>query len=333
MAFGGVFVLAGVGCALAPLPSSAPLTVRNQHPAQLTALLPGGRPVRAERPLAGVAAASLSWSNLWVLSDDGRDRVFYDAELLTATFGARVGLLPGVDLEFRVPVLHAGGGALDSWIESYHRLLGSPNSQRSDHPRNRFRVDASRAQAGGGFATAYRLDSGGVRLGDIPLIVTWFLFESTRARALSVGIRGGLELPTGQESAGLGNGGVDSSLGCVAGFECGPWAAFAWADHTWLHRARRAELAGLSYPGLYSAGVGAELGFAGGWSLVAQLQWEQSVLRRLDQENARRGHLLAWFGARARLSERLSAEFAVGEDLSPSTAPDITVTSGLAWRF
>lgn len=322
---------AASGCQLVPLEEPSPLLVRNQHPAQLTVLHPGARGTTPAQAGAGEAALLVDVTNLWLLSDSGPDRITLDGDLVRAALRMRVGLGAGLDVQVELPVIHAGPGALDPFVEGWHQFFGSPDNDRSDNPRKDYRVDA-RVNRGGNLVSAYELERNGVRLGDVPVLLTWFPW-SNLAGGFSLGVRGGVELPTGDEEDGTGNGGVDASVGAVAGWNGHGISVFAWGDHTWVHQADRARDADLDYPDVISAGVGTEVGVHPRVALLSQIQWEQSVLRELDQSNAERDQVILWLGARARLAERLSLDLAVGEDLVRKISPDVQFHAGLRFTW
>lgn len=327
MAAGVLAVLLLPGCSLPRLNRPAPLRARNQHPAQLTVLLPGATagPQEGGR---GTARVTFDWTSLWLLPDSGQDEIHLDGDLLRTVLHLQFGLIDGLDVQVELPVTHASGGELDSFVEGWHDLFGLPDSRRSSNPRNKFRVDATTPQG-----TAYELDNHGVHLGDVPILLSWFPFRNLAGGPLSFGVRGGVELPTGDDDDGVGNGGLDASVGVLGAWEGQSFAVFGWGDHTWVHRPDRAKDVGLEYPDVFSAGLGVEVAVLSQLSLIGQLQWEQSVLRRLDQENAEKDQVNIWMGGRVRFGDQWAMEFGVAEDLVGRVSPDVTIHLGLSYGF
>lgn len=321
------------GCATRPIERAGPLAVRNQHPAQLTAMHAMPRSARTTPPGRIDASWRTDWTSLWLRPGRGADRLETDGEILRNEIAGRVGIVPGVDLEIALPFVAASGGVLDSFIESWHRFFGLPQNGRDDFPRDEFRVAATRDVGTGGARDAYRLDRDGVRMGDLPIVVTWAPLQPEGARGPSVGLRAGVELPTGDEGDGYGNGGVDALVGFVAGYDFGLVGLFSWGSHTWVHRADRARDAGLAIPDVDALGLGGEWAFHDAWSAIVQVGWERSVLRHLDDSNAGQDQALLWIGGRHRISADTRLEVAVGEDLVSDVSPDVTFHVALGIRF
>lgn len=321
------------GCATRPIDRPGPLSVRNQHPAQLTAMDAMPRSARTTPPGRIDAAWRFDWTSLWLRPGRGADRLETDGEIVRNEIAGRIGLVPGVDLEIALPFVVASAGVLDSFIESWHRVFGLPQNARDEFPRDEFRVVATRDIGTGEARDAYRLDPHGVRTGDLPIVLTWSPVQPEGARGASFGLRAGVELPTGSERDGYGNGGLDALVGFVAGYDLGLVSLFSWGSHTWVHRADRARDAGLPIPDVDRLGVGGEWAFHDDWSAILQVGWERSVLGRLDDEHAERDQALVWMGGRHRLAEDSRLEFGVAEDLVSDVSPDVTFHVALEIRF
>jgi len=320
----GIALVSG-GCVATRFDDAAPLRVRNQHPVQLTAIHGIARAARPTQPGAVDARLGLDWTSLWLRPGDGANRFEADGEVLRAEAAVRFGLLPSVDVEVLVPVVHASGGTLDGFIEGWHDLFALPQNDRDEFPRNQFRVDAVRRRADGTTATAYALDEGGVRLGDVPIFVTWFPIEASGDRArYALGVRAGVELPTGDERDGYGSGGIDAHLGWVGGVDWIGASLFGWGGRSWVDDPDTARDAGLSIPDLDAAGVGVEWGFLPDLRGIVQVEWERSVLGDLDGSRASRDQIGLWLGGRVRLSDRATLEAGIGEDLASDVSADVT---------
>ena len=171
----------------------------------------------------------------------------------------------------------------------------------------------------------------GLQLGDLPIHLTFNPLGDRSEFPLQIALRGGIELPTGDEDDGYGNGGVDYSVGYLATWEGESWNAFTWGSRSWIDDPDQAEDAGLSYPTVNRFGGGLEVALWRGLSAITQIEWEQSVLRRLDDSHADSDQVLIWFGGRLRFTERFDVEFALAEDLKSRVSPDITFHVG--FRF
>jgi len=320
-------------CVAHPLERPAPLHVRNQHPAQLTAIHGTPRAIRPVPPGQRQVAARVDWTSLWLQPGSGPDRLVTDGELLRSELELRLGIGRGVDVDIGVPLLHASSGLLDGFIEGWHEFFRLPQNGRDDAPRDEFDVGAVHRRRDGTRADAYRLEEDGIRLGDIPVFVTWFPRWVEDETGFSVGVRGGVELPTGKEEDGVGNGGLDFHLGFLAGYDGIGFSVFTWGGHSFVHHADRARDAGLDYPDIDAFGAGIELGLTERLSALTQVEWERSLLRELADSHAERDQALLWIGGRYRLGERSDIEFGVGEDLVENVSPDVTFHLGFRIGF
>jgi len=296
--------------------------VRNQHPAQLTAIQGGLREARAEAKGAASGSLAMDLTSLWLLNGDGRDRIRLDGEIVRVEAAVRLGLGSGFDVEGRLPILHFSGGFLDPFIESWHRFFGLPQNLRDVQPSGRAHVLAER-DTGSGFATAYDLDPQGVHIGDVPLFLSWF--PMPEAAALSFGLRAGVEIPTGNEDLGFGNGALDYSAGALLELQVlDPLRVFASYERTFLGQADRARRAGLRYDDLNVLALGVSLRVFDSFVLLGQAHAEDSVLQRLEQDHARRSQLMWFVGGRFALADGAELELGVGEDGILDLSPDVT---------
>ncbi|MBK8100512.1 MAG: DUF3187 family protein [Planctomycetes bacterium] len=247
-----------------------------------------------------------------------------DGELLRVGTRLRLGVGGGGEVGAELPFAHAAGGFLDDFVIHYHEWFGFPDQGRDDAPRDAFGVEATAAGR-----TVYRLEAGGVELLDVPLSYTQSVLESGRDR-IGLAVRGGVELPTGDQGRGYGNGGVDVGFGVLADLPTS-WAEFtAHAQHTFAATPSAARGAGVDFGDVTSVGGGVELPLSPSLAAVVQLEWETSALRELGFPKASRDQLQLWTGGRLLLGERLGLEVTVGEDLVSFVSPDFTIWIGLA---
>jgi hypothetical protein len=159
-------------------------------------------------------ANSFSWTQD-VAGEAPDDRHFLidgEALVLDATF--RRGLGRSCDVAVRVPFQSRGGGALDGFIDWWHRFAHVPDGNRPDFRKNAFRVEG-RTTDGSSFSWN---DSTGSGLGDVEMEGRWRVHDGGGDSA-SVALVGRVSLPTGTgpfAGNGLGGGGqlvLDAPLG------------------------------------------------------------------------------------------------------------------------
>ncbi|MCA8952023.1 MAG: DUF3187 family protein [Planctomycetes bacterium] len=309
------------GCVATPR-FAGPLPVRNQHPAQLTVLhLPPARATVLPAEAADIRLDA-AYSSLF-LNGTGFARSYYmDGEYLRFGPTLRAGLGSDLELSVGLPFAHASGGFLDAFLIDYHDVLGLPDQNRDSVENGDFRVDATRNGN-----TVWRLEPGGVELADVPLSLTWQLRELDDGPALA--LRGGLELPTGDDDKGYGNGELDWGVGGLLEQRWAGMAFYCHAQHTFAGTPAIARRGGLSFADVTSLGATAELPLFEQLNALVQVEWETSTLRHLGLEVTDREQVLLWVGGRYHFAERAALEFGFGEDLVGYVSPDFTAWIGL----
>lgn len=101
--------------------------------------------------------SALLWSNSfsWTQDTPGEtpaERAFLvDGETAILDLTLRRGLAHNLDAAVRLPVFGRGGGALDGFIDAWHRMTNAPDGHRPDFLRSAFRAEG-RTTDGGTFA-------------------------------------------------------------------------------------------------------------------------------------------------------------------------------------
>lgn len=303
-----------------------PMPVRNQHPAQLlvqrlpaagASVLPAGD---------SIWQTGVAYSSLFLNGSGNGNTLVLDGEYLRGDLAARVGLGGGFELGAELPFAHTSGGFLDHFIIDYHDFFGFPDQDRSEAPRDRWFVEATRQGQ-----SAFQVGSEPLQLLDIPVTLTWNVLPAGTDR-LGVALRAGIELPTGDQDRGFSNGGFDYSVGAVGEYRL-PWLAlFGQLQHTFAATPEPSRAAGLHFEDVTAVECGAELPLLPGLAAVVQLQWETSTLRQLEFPRAGKDQLLVWTGGRLDLSPQWSTEFSIGEDLAGFVSPDFSLWCSLTFR-
>lgn len=302
-----------------------PLPVRNQHPAQLTALHPppAGAGVLARGDT--VVRADAAYTSMFLAGENpgSGNRFAMDGEYLRSALGARLGLGSDLELWAELPVAHTGGGFLDDFLIDYHRAFGLPSQGRSRAPRDAFQVFAERHGE-----VAWQVEPRSLALLDVPLGLTWMLRDPQRD-GLGAALRAAVELPTGDAAAGYGSGGVDAALGVLLEYRFLGMACYGHLQHSFVRTPRRARAAGLSFADVTSGGLALEAPLGPVLHAFAQIEYETSVLRRLDAfDQVANPQCLVWLGGRWRLGPDFGLELAIAEDLIGYVSPDVTFWLG-----
>lgn len=306
------------------------MPVRNQHPAQLTALHMDPL-AAAALPSGEVAArASMAYTSLFLGGSTATSAFAMDGEVLRSSLGARVGIGAGLELGVEVPTLHMSGGFLDSFLIGYHEAFGFPDQGRSDVANNQFQVFAE--QNG---QVVYEMREESLVLADVPVTGMWELvpieLEADGTGSPGLAARFGLELPTGDEDSGASNGQVDYAVGLCATWPLGFAALHAEAQHSFVGSPRSSRDQNFAFADVTAGSMTLESLSLLDLSLLAQFSWETAALANLETDRANRAATLLWFGARMRLDRSLFVEVGFGEDLTENIAPDFTAWLSMAW--
>ncbi len=324
---GGFFVLVVVpaGCVARPR-LDGPLPTRNQHPAQLTVLHMAPSAVTTLPAGAISGRVDAAYSNLFLNGGSGGGNTWrMDGEYLRVGTTLRVGLGGDCELAAELPVAHTSGGFLDDFIIGYHDFFGLPDQNRDQNPRDAYDITA---QKDGN--VAWSVDRENLELLDVPMQVTWQLVAPGDGR-VGTAVRGGIELPTGNDDRGYGNGQLDASLGVLLEYRAGGVGWYGHAQHTLAGTPRQSRAVGLHFADVTSLGLGAELPLAENLNVLVQVEWETSTLRHLGFPAVASEQLLLWIGGRWLVTEHWGIEVAFGEDLYGFVSPDFTAWLGCAW--
>ena len=140
-----------------------------------------------------------------------------------------------------------------------------------------------------------------------------------------------LELPTGDQDAGYGNGEVDFALGGVAEYRAGGIGYSMTLQHTVAGTPRPSRNLGFAFEDVTSLGVAVELPLSEDLHALVQAEWETSTLRDLGPRVAERQQVLLWVGGRWTPTPEWAVEVGFGEDLIGLASPDFTAWLAFQW--
>lgn len=245
-----------------------PLPTRIQHPLGLTYL--SFRPRRAQVLEAGrqAFAATTTYSSIFEVSADATSRVAFDGEFGRTAACWRRGLGNAWDLEVELPFLYTTSGFLDAFVEEFHAVFGFGGGGREFFPRDQF--DMSIVTDG---QTIYSATEDHFGLGDVPVVLTHQLREETPEDA-AVAVRVGVELPTGSESDGFGNGELDFGVGLVSERSRGRTSYFGGLDLYVNGASSDFDAAGIDANNLLMAQGGLEYRWSDRLSLLLQVVFQ-----------------------------------------------------------
>ena len=318
-------VLGIAGCVATPN-LGGPLPVRNQHPAQLTvmhldpantAVLPKGQTSwRMDQAYTSLFLSGINAQGTWLM----------DGEVLRSAIDTRIGLGNGLQFGMQIAGAPASGGFLDDFIIDYHEALGLPDQDRDLSVNGRFMVDASK-----GGVSVWSVQKSSAELLDVPIHLTWQALEPGEQR-FGLALRGGIELPTGDQDRGYGNGEVDVALGAIVDYQAHGIGWNGHIQHTFAGTPRPSRVAGFSFQDVTSIGMGIEVPLSNNFHAVLQTEWETSTLRGLGPKVTARDQALLWIGGRYQASPDWSIEMGLGEDLVGLASPDFSAWLAFVWK-
>jgi hypothetical protein len=189
---------------ISPLPAIAsafqgPLQVKDDFPLFLHLDTPYIETASMESSFS----AGLSYSSLFLVKQSADWTVNLDMEITDLDFRLRKAFADRFEIGLDVPVLVFSSGFMDNFLESYHRTFGFPDYGRSTRPANEFLYEVRRNGV-----LVIQGKNGRIGLGDIRITAKTRVFRGEP----DISIMADLELPTGQASAGFGNGRLDGGL-------------------------------------------------------------------------------------------------------------------------
>ena len=295
-----------------------PLGVKNQFPMFLHVDAPRLESAVSEDSFS----TELSHSSVFVMRNSVDWTVDLDMEITELDIRFKK-IIPGhVEIGVEVPVVVAGSGFMDDFLDSYHKTFGFSDYGRDSRPANSFLYEVRR-----GGALVIRGKNGEVGIGDVRLTAKKELLRNDPA----VSVRAEVELPTGDASDGHGSGSIDAGIAILADKKIGERFMSYWN-------------AGVIFPGTlraredvalrtsYYAGVGVEAAFWRSFSLLGQITFQTSPFPETGIGAVDRIAALLTLGGRYS-SGKDSFEISLTEDPNTAGAPDVTFNLNYKRRF
>jgi hypothetical protein len=257
---------------------------------------------------------SIDLSSEFEEQDEGDEALRLDGETQRWTLRYRRGFSSDWEANVEIPLLHVGGGFLDSAIENWHDAFGLPQGGRKEAPQDRFSYRYVRDGV-----TELAVEDGGTGLGDVRVGVG-------RALADGLVLRAQLKLPTGDEDLlGGGNFGgatwIDWALPMpaasgVSGFLSGGLSAQAHAD------AMPSSMQNTVIP---FGGVGLGVHVVESFEILAQLEAHAPLFDHTEMDALKRAGLQFVLGARWCYSASQCLELSFQEDPVVASSPDFSL--------
>jgi hypothetical protein len=321
-------------CALVPTHADdpapvvrGPIPIRSLEPVRLTYLAFRPRRAKTLEPDTTEVTVLSSYASILESGEQDADLVAFDGEIWRTSVLLRRAIGPGADLAIELPIVYATSGFLDLAIEEFHGFFGFPDGGRDERPR--FAYDMVAEHEG---TVAYRMRGNEIGLGDVPVVLTVSVLDESEATP-ALAVRAGVELPTGSEPDGFGNGKLDYGIGVLAERSFGRWTATGAVDWIEAGTSRSFERAGVEAENGLDAQLGLEYRWNDDLSLLLGTVYTPPPTSDIELEEIDGAMLSLDIGGAWDVGERSRLVIVFSEDLITQSAPDFTVTAAwiLSW--
>ncbi|KJS29324.1 MAG: hypothetical protein VR64_21075 [Desulfatitalea sp. BRH_c12] len=317
-------LITGPGCAGGGA-DPGPLQVQNRFPLHLLFLTP--RPASALTPPAGGwrAALAIDYSSIYVDESSRQWNFLADMETAVVDLSVVYGLSNRAAIRLDMPLVHMGGGFLDSFLESYHDALGVSNYGRENRPKDSFAYRIDREGS-----LWFEGESGGLHLADITISGQWTIFPSIAGYHAYSSMLVSLKVPTGDSRHGYGSGRWDAGVFLPTEWRRNQWSLYAMPGFMW-HSDPDTRGADVSARNAFSMFVGAAYAYSEQWHWMAQLNYFSSPIEKTGVALVDDGAYELALGFRRTLNDAWHLEFAFCEDIFTKAAPDFSLHLGVVW--
>lgn len=256
----------------------------------------------------------------YALDLEAGEQLLIDGETQRYAFAYRQAWGEAFDWGIEIPLLHTGGGFMDSFIEGWHDTFGLPNGGRDSAPQDRRQVRYVRDGV-----TQFDVRGRDTGLGDVLLSAGWSPAERWMLRSQ-------LKLPTGDEDQ-LAGGNWGAALWADAALpfdESSAWGGFVSAGVSANEEA--AVLASLQNAVIPFGGVGLDVRLLPRLQALVQLYAHAPLYDDTEIDALERPGVQLTFGGRWCFSEAHCLELSFQEDLAVASSPDFSLRFALLWR-
>ncbi len=298
---------------------AVPFFTRNENPFIQVHGLPAMEEVRVIAPDTWATRVTLDISNDADFAESSSEYLVIDGETYRLGLNLRYGLGERTEVGIEIPYIRHDEGFLDSFVKSWHGLLGLSNGDRNDLPNNELHYQYQHDGR-----NLYNITGSVGGIGDVRITGGWRVFaeEGTHPRRLT--LRVGAKLPSGKASKLTGSGAGDLTVD-VSGSDARLFAR---------HRGHLYGRVGLALLGggdvlselqrdyVWYGNVGFGRRVNKTWEFKVQLDAHSSVYNSgLDQLGADSYQFT--LGGTALLGKKTYLDLGLVEDVTGDTSPDV----------
>jgi hypothetical protein len=296
--------------------SAAPLPTRDQNPFLAGFGLPGAQEARL--PAQSTWNLDFNWGSTALVQNRATESLVVDAESreLRLSFTHRIAQRWSLELE--LPYRYTGGGNLDSFIDEWHDVFGLPEGARPTQPRDRLRMQYSRAGE-----TLIELDTTTEGLADASVALAYALRDS-ESTAVSASLA--VKVPSGKNHWLNSSGAVDVSAILAAERRLSErWTLSGQLSTTWLGNGDL--LPQLQRELVWGGHASAQFSVTPALELIVQVDGHtrafDSELEFFDDA------LVATLGGQIHFSDGWTLSMGVSEDILVEHSPDVVFVIGV----
>lgn len=266
-------------------------------------------------------------ANDFSVGSNSGERLVFDGEAYRTTVTVTYGINEKIDTGINIPYLLYGGGFLDHFIIDWHDTFGMKQGGRNRAPKGG--VNYSYSKNG---IEKLKMSGSGSGVGDISLTAGRKLHEETDS---NLSIRAALKLPTGDSGALRGSGSTDLSL-ALCGSTSGTtgWGRLGLFGSAGLLAMTASRIIADQQENFAIFGTLGTGWTPASWlSFKLQLNANSPLYRQSSLKQLANSAIMMTTGGTLMLPDNYRLDLGVAEDISVSTAPDVTFHFGLSRLF
>ncbi len=314
--------------------NAGPITIRNQMPLYLFYLQMAPDKAKVVERNKFLINADYTVSNITVSAFTPATSLYtvdIDLEVERITLDFRYGIYDNLEIGLEIPYIALCQGYLDDLVESVEDGIGART------PRSRERQGSNEFDYSFRYNSKYliRQKTSTHGIGDIVLNAKYQLLKESKWLWPNISLRGALKFPTGEKDDLLGSGETDYGVGLLIdkGFFD---RFFIYAGGNVVFIEKPSFFSDLGIDGeIYSFVLAGEFFFTRRFSFVAQVTGNSTPYPYSDTNPLDNKAYEFGLGFNYTLKEKsdISWHFGISENISAASSPDVTLQTGLDWRF
>ena len=269
-------------------------------------------------------------ANNFVNDKTSNESIVLDGESTRISLDARYGIAKNFEIGLAIPYIIEGGGVTDGFIDWYHNTFGFPAGGRDQAPKKRLLYQYQKDRQ-----VRLNVDQSSHGIGDIQLTGGFQLYRNPDKPSRALSLRTSLKFPTGDSDNLHGSGSTDFSLWMTAGddykISVGHFTFYGAAGIMGMTEGKVLKEQQRNWAGFGCLGVG--------WSparwiaFKIQANGHTSFYKDSDLAALNQSSIQLTMGGTLAISEKISLDLGVTEDVVVKTSPDVVFHLALRGSF